>query len=105
MTEVLTAQEAGFLNNLRISIPSSNGQRTKTICGLVKHAGKFVFSKNDGQESTVVVRLFFSSGHSIRLTLQTKGPRISLERSNLKTDLGKLPKACVFLLFFYLNSS
>jgi eukaryotic translation initiation factor 2C len=49
-----------FLNNLRISIPSSNGQRTKSIRGLVERGGKFVFSKNDGQESTVAVRLFFS---------------------------------------------
>jgi len=31
---------------LRISIPSSNGQRTKTIRGLIKRAGNFVFSKS-----------------------------------------------------------
>jgi hypothetical protein len=54
-----------FLNNVRISIPSSNGQRTKTIRGLIERAGKFVFSKSDGQESTVAVRLYISpSGHS-----------------------------------------
>jgi eukaryotic translation initiation factor 2C len=44
-----------FLNNVRISIPSSSGQRTKTIRGLIERAGKFVFSKNDGQESTVAL--------------------------------------------------
>jgi hypothetical protein len=44
-----------FLNNVRISIPSSKGQRTKTIRGLIEHAENFVFSKNDGQESTVGV--------------------------------------------------
>jgi hypothetical protein len=50
-----------FLNNVRISIPSSNGQRTKTIHGLIERAGKFVFSKNDGRESTVAVRFFIIS--------------------------------------------
>jgi hypothetical protein len=44
-----------FLNNVQISIPSANGRRTKTIRGLIERAGKFVFSKNDGQESTVAV--------------------------------------------------
>jgi hypothetical protein len=44
-----------FLNNVRISIPASNGQRTKTIHGFIEHAGRFIFSKNDGQESTVAV--------------------------------------------------
>ena len=46
-----------FLNNVRISIPGSSGKRTKTIRGLVEHAGRFVFSKND-QESTVAVLPF-----------------------------------------------
>ena len=55
-----------FLNNVRISIPSSSGRRTKTIRGLIERAGKFVFSKDDGQESTVAVRFFISlSGHSM----------------------------------------
>ena len=44
-----------FLNNVRISNPSSKRQRTKTIRGLIKHAGNFVFSKNDRQQSTVWV--------------------------------------------------
>ena len=61
-----------FLNNVRISIPSSNGQRTKTIRGLVERAGKFVFSKNDGQESTVAVCFFFPSGHFIPLLITLK---------------------------------
>lgn len=56
-----------FLNNVQISIPTSNGRRTKTIRGLVERAGRFVFSKNDGQESTVAVCLLFPSGHSIPL--------------------------------------
>ena len=47
-----------FLKNVKISIPSSNGRRTKTIRGLIERAGKFVFSKNDGQESTVGVRFY-----------------------------------------------
>lgn len=51
-----------FLNNLRISIPTSNGRRTKTIRGLIERAGKFEFSKNDGQESTVAVSVSFPSG-------------------------------------------
>ena len=50
-----------FLNNVQISIPTSNGRRTKTIRGLIERAGKFVFSKNDGQESTVAVCLLFIS--------------------------------------------
>jgi len=54
-----------FLNNVRISIPSSKGQRTKTIRGLIERAGKFVFSKNDGQESTV--GLHFQETHNIRI--------------------------------------
>jgi eukaryotic translation initiation factor 2C len=54
-----------FLNNLRISIPSSNGQRTKSIRGLVERGGKFVFSKNDGQESTVA--LHFQETYNIRI--------------------------------------
>ena len=45
-----------FLRNVQISIPSAKGQRTKIIRGLIERAGKFVFSKNDGQESTVAVR-------------------------------------------------
>jgi len=49
-----------FLNNVRISIPASSGRRTKTIRGLIERAGKFVFSKNDGQDSTVAVFPFFS---------------------------------------------
>jgi hypothetical protein len=49
-----------FLNNVRISIPSSNKQ-TKIICGLIERAGKFVFSKNDGQKSTVAIRLLYIS--------------------------------------------
>ena len=49
-----------FLNNVRISIPSANGQRTKIIRGLIERAGNFVFSKNDGQESTVAVSFFIS---------------------------------------------
>ena len=54
-----------FLSNVRISIPSSSGRRTKTIRGLIERAGKFVFSKNDGQESTVGVGFFISpSGQS-----------------------------------------
>jgi hypothetical protein len=46
-----------FLNNVRISIPSANGQRTKTIRGLIERtaSGKFVFSKNDGQGSTQAI--------------------------------------------------
>jgi hypothetical protein len=53
LQEYLTAKVA---LTIRISIPSSNGQRTKTIRGLIERAGKFVFLKNDGQESTVTVR-------------------------------------------------
>jgi len=53
-----------FLNNVRISIPSSSGKRTKTIRGLVERAGKFVFSKNDGQETTVA--LHFQETYNIR---------------------------------------
>ena len=53
-----------FLNNVRIRIPSSSGHRTKTIRGLIEHAGKFVFSKNDGEESTVAVFPLFSSDSS-----------------------------------------
>jgi hypothetical protein len=57
-----------FLNNVRITVPSSNGRRTKTIRGLIECAGKFVFSKNDGQESTVGVRfLYISTGYSTPL--------------------------------------
>jgi hypothetical protein len=57
-----------FLNNVKISIPSSRGPRTKIIRGLIERAGKFVFSKNDGQESTVGVRFFISpSDYSIPL--------------------------------------
>jgi eukaryotic translation initiation factor 2C len=47
-----------FLNNVRISIRSSSGKRTKTIRGLVGRAGKFVFSKNDDQEITVAVSFY-----------------------------------------------
>jgi len=54
-----------FLNNLRISIPTSNGRRTKTIRGLIERAGKFEFSKNDGQESTVA--LHFQETYNIRI--------------------------------------
>ena len=54
-----------FLNNVRIRIPSSSGHRTKTIRGLIEHAGKFVFSKNDGEESTVAVCLLSSFNDSI----------------------------------------
>jgi len=54
-----------FLKNVRISIPSSKGQRTKIIRGLVERAGKFVFSKNDGQESTVA--LHFQETYNIRI--------------------------------------
>jgi eukaryotic translation initiation factor 2C len=62
-----------FLNNVRISIPSANGQRTKTIRGLIERAGNFVFSKNDGQESTVAVCFFISpSGRFIRLLISVK---------------------------------
>jgi hypothetical protein len=49
-----------FLNNVKIPIPSSSGPRTKIIHGLIEHAGKFVFSKNDGQESTVGMRFYIS---------------------------------------------
>lgn len=56
-----------FINNVRISIPSPNGQRTKTIRDLIERAGKFILLKNDGQESTVAVCLFISSSHSIPL--------------------------------------
>ena len=45
-----------FLKNVIITIPAANGKRRKTIRGLIERAGKFVFSKNDGQESTVGVR-------------------------------------------------
>jgi len=57
-----------FFNNVQISIPSSNGTRMKTIRSLIERAGKFVFSKNVGQESTVAVCLLYisSSVHSIR---------------------------------------
>jgi hypothetical protein len=62
-----------FLNNVRISIPSANGQRTKTIRGLIERAGMFVFSKNDGQESTVAVCFFISpSGRFIGLLISIK---------------------------------
>ena len=50
-----------FLNNVKISIPLSKGRRTKTIHGLIEHAKKFVFSKNDGQKSTVGVGFYISS--------------------------------------------
>ena len=57
-----------FFNNVQIRIHTSNGKRMKTIRGHIEHAGKFVFSKNDGQESTVVVCFIYisSSDHSIR---------------------------------------
>jgi len=45
-----------FLNNVRISIPASSGRRMKKICGLIEHAGKFVFLN---QDSTVAVFPFF----------------------------------------------
>ncbi|KAF8811942.1 argonaute-like protein [Phlegmacium glaucopus] len=54
-----------FLNNVRISVPASSGRRTKTIRGLIEHAGKFIFSKNDGQESTVARH--FQETHNIRI--------------------------------------
>jgi hypothetical protein len=49
-----------FLNNVKIPIPSSSGPRTNIIHGLIEHAGKFVFSKNNGQESTVGMRFNIS---------------------------------------------
>jgi len=42
----------------------SSGKRTKTIRGLIERAGKFVFSKNDGQETTVA--LHFQETYNIR---------------------------------------
>ena len=32
-----------LVNKVRIFIPSSNGQSTKTICGVIEHAGSFIF--------------------------------------------------------------
>ena len=55
-----------FLTNVQISIPASNGKRTKKIRGLIEHAGKFVFSKDDGQENTVAVFIIIFSIHSTR---------------------------------------
>lgn len=45
-----------FLSKVRISVPASTGRRTKTIYGLIERAGTFVFSKDNGQDSTVAVR-------------------------------------------------
>jgi eukaryotic translation initiation factor 2C len=53
-----------FLTNVRITIPSPSGKRTKMIRGLIERAGKFVFSKNDGQESTVA--LHFQETYNMR---------------------------------------
>ena len=61
-----------FLTNVRISIPASNGKRTKTIRGLIEHAGQFVFSKNDGQESTVAVFYFLSIHPTRSLTISKR---------------------------------
>ena len=47
-----------FLNNVQILIPLSSG-KTKTIRGLIERGGKFVFSKNDDQESTVGVSFIY----------------------------------------------
>jgi eukaryotic translation initiation factor 2C len=61
-----------FLNNVRITIPASSGRRTKTIRGLIERGGKFVFSKNDGQESTVAVSLLLRVIYFIRLLINVK---------------------------------
>lgn len=53
-----------FLNNVKIHIQTS-GRKTKTIRGLIEYAGKFVFSKNDGQESTVARH--FQETHNTRI--------------------------------------
>ena len=121
------------------------------ICGLVEHCGKFVFSKNDGRESTVAVRLLLRVIFSIRLLIivklhfqetdnihthifvrakmtpirasflrssvklspvsftNTRYPSIlrrklsTMQKSNPKTDLEKLLKACVNPCTLYLK--
>ena len=62
---------------VKISIPTSNGQGTKTIHGLIECVRRFTFSKNDGQESTVAVCFFIISIRSFySITNYCKAPLI-----------------------------
>ena len=60
MQRVYEENEWGKVSKRIITHPIVERQRTKTIHGLIKCTGKFVFSDNDGQESTVEVHFLKS---------------------------------------------
>ena len=57
-------QLAKFHENVWITVLAPNGWKTQTICGLIEYAGRFVYLKNDGQDSTIAIYVCFLSINS-----------------------------------------